>query len=301
MKKLLILLFIFISINLYALDGTYDWSMPAKRIYPGILLTSLALENPYVNVYCVRIDLKCGFKFYTTPALTEDEKYEPNNRETWKETTRDFMRNFQTKKRLMLVAINGDFFRPWPPKNAHDPAWLESMAVSEGKLVSPGDGHPCFLWKKDGSVSLEPCGENYDISNVVCAVGGSHIILSEGKYTFGENSPYPRTIVGLSKDKSYVYWMVVDGRRHRSVGMTHEECANMIKYFGAYEAMNFDGGGSVTMCYWDKFSNDYDKCKLVNEPNQGDYRKDTQENEDAKFKVGERKVANNLGVYIDLK
>ncbi|MBQ7256997.1 MAG: phosphodiester glycosidase family protein [Abditibacteriota bacterium] len=303
MKKILItLILIIVAINLfaYSLEGKYDWTKPTKRIYPGIDLASVALEDPFVNVYCVKIDLKQGFKFYTTPPLTEEENFKIDERETWKETTRTFMRNFQNSKRQMLVAINADFFRPWPPKNASDPAWLVGMAVSEGKLVSVGHGEPCFVWKKDGTVSLDICDENYDISNVMCAVAGNSFFLFDGTYRGGDAYRLPRTCLGVSLDHHYMYWMVVDGRRHRSEGMSMEDCAKAMLYFGAAHAINLDGGGSSTMCFWDRVSNDDDKCKLINEPNQGEYRKGTLKSEDAKFKVGERKVANNLGVYIDL-
>ena len=301
MKKLwFAVALLFLALGVFALEGSYDWTKPTKRIYPGIELASLALEDPFCNVYCVRIDLREGFKFYSTPPLTADEKFEIDKRETWKETTRDFMRNFQNNKRQMLVAINADFYRPWPPKNASDPAWLVGMAVSEGKLVSKGQGEPCFLWKKDGKVSLEFCDENRDISDIECAVAGSSFFLFDGTYRGGDAYRLPRTCLGVSLDHHYMYWMVVDGRRHRSEGMSMEDCAKAMLYFGAAHAINLDGGGSSTMCFWDRVSNDADKCKLINEPNQGDYRKGTLKNEDAKFKIGERKVGNNLGVYIDL-
>ena len=78
MKKILItLILLIVAINLfaYSLEGKYDWTKPTKRIYPGIDLAGLALEDPFVNVYCVRIDLTKGFKYYTTPPLTEEENF----------------------------------------------------------------------------------------------------------------------------------------------------------------------------------------------------------------------------------
>ena len=40
--------------------------------------------------------------------------------------------------------------------------------------------------------------------------------------------------------------MVVDGRGD-SIGATHEEMVWLMKEYGAYNAMHFDGGGSSTM------------------------------------------------------
>jgi exopolysaccharide biosynthesis protein len=41
--------------------------------------------------------------------------------------------------------------------------------------------------------------------------------------------------------------LTVDGRSTRSVGMTLVELAALMRRLGAWDAMNFDGGGSTTM------------------------------------------------------
>ena len=41
--------------------------------------------------------------------------------------------------------------------------------------------------------------------------------------------------------------VTVDGRSAKSVGVTLEELAALMKELGAAHAMNFDGGGSTTM------------------------------------------------------
>jgi exopolysaccharide biosynthesis protein len=41
--------------------------------------------------------------------------------------------------------------------------------------------------------------------------------------------------------------LVVDGRSQRSVGATLVELAALMRRLGAWNAMNFDGGGSTTM------------------------------------------------------
>jgi exopolysaccharide biosynthesis protein len=57
---------------------------------------------------------------------------------------------------------------------------------------------------------------------------------------------HPRTAIGWNKD--FIFLVVVDGRQGDiSVGMTFPElCAYLVK-LGCDEAMNFDGGGSVTL------------------------------------------------------
>jgi hypothetical protein len=100
-------------------------------------------------------------------------------------------------------------------------------------------------------------------------VGGWPVIVNDGKSvaeyadivegTFPRFSVtrHPRTAVGISKDGKTLYIMTVDGRRESDGGMSLVELAETMLGFGAYEAMNFDGGGSTTMIV---------KGKLMNHP-----------------------------------
>jgi exopolysaccharide biosynthesis protein len=57
----------------------------------------------------------------------------------------------------------------------------------------------------------------------------------------------PRTAAGLTQDAKTVILAVVDGRSSSSVGMTCTELAKLMTGFGAYNAVNLDGGGSTDM------------------------------------------------------
>ncbi len=61
------------------------------------------------------------------------------------------------------------------------------------------------------------------------------------------NSRNPRTAMGISQDKHTLFMAVIDGRSSASAGMYCTEEAALMKSLGAYEAVNFDGGGSSTM------------------------------------------------------
>ena len=90
-------------------------------------------------------------------------------------------------------------------------------------------------------------------------VGGWPRILRDGKNvaadaptvegTISRNAEmrHPRTAIGFSRDSSMLYLLTVDGRSQKSVGMTLVELADLMKRVGAWQAMNFDGGGSTTM------------------------------------------------------
>ena len=69
----------------------------------------------------------------------------------------------------------------------------------------------------------------------------------EGTISRNAEVRHPRTAVGFSRDSSTLYLLVVDGRSERSVGMTLVELAELMRQVGAWDAMNFDGGGSTTM------------------------------------------------------
>jgi exopolysaccharide biosynthesis protein len=53
--------------------------------------------------------------------------------------------------------------------------------------------------------------------------------------------------VGYSRDGSTLLLAAVDGRSAKSVGMTLVELAALMRRAGAWNALNFDGGGSTTM------------------------------------------------------
>jgi hypothetical protein len=90
-------------------------------------------------------------------------------------------------------------------------------------------------------------------------IGGWPRILQDGKDVAGDaatvegtisrnaETRHPRTAIGFSRDSSTLFLLVVDGRSQRSVGTTLIELAALMRQLGAWNAMNFDGGGSTTM------------------------------------------------------
>jgi hypothetical protein len=70
---------------------------------------------------------------------------------------------------------------------------------------------------------------------------------AEGTLSRNAEVRHPRTAVGFSRDSSTLFVLTVDGRSENSGGMTLVELANVMRELGAWQAMNFDGGGSTTM------------------------------------------------------
>jgi hypothetical protein len=77
----------------------------------------------------------------------------------------------------------------------------------------------------------------------------------EGTISRNAEVRHPRSAVGFSRDSSTLFLVTVDGRRAASVGMTLVELADVMSELGAWDALNFDGGGSTTMVVQDRIVN----------------------------------------------
>ena len=71
--------------------------------------------------------------------------------------------------------------------------------------------------------------------------------IVEGTISRNAEARHPRTAIGYSRDGATLFLLVVDGRSATSVGMTLVELAALMQRVGAWQALNFDGGGSTTM------------------------------------------------------
>jgi hypothetical protein len=69
----------------------------------------------------------------------------------------------------------------------------------------------------------------------------------EGTLSRNAEMPHPRTAVGFSRDSATLILLTVDGRSENSGGVTLVDLARLMRRLGAWQAMNFDGGGSTTM------------------------------------------------------
>lgn len=78
-----------------------------------------------------------------------------------------------------------------------------------------------------------------------------------------------RSAVAISKDKTQVHLVTVDGKQSNSPGMTLVEFANFLVSQGFDRAINLDGGGSTTMAYRNYGSNN---VVLANTPAYGSQR-----------------------------
>ena len=99
------------------------------------------------------------------------------------------------------------------------PAWLW------GRVEEAVSGGPRLL--TDGQMTTDGVAEGFD----PWIIGGTH----------------PRTAVGTSRDGRHLIIVTVDGRQAISKGVTLADLALILKRYGAWNAINLDGGGSTAM------------------------------------------------------
>ncbi|MDN4075517.1 phosphodiester glycosidase family protein [Fictibacillus terranigra] len=113
------------------------------------------------------------------------------------------------------------------------------------------------------------------------AIGGNPVLVKDGEVQDVDNSVVaPRTAVGYSADGKQMYLVTVDGRQTGSRGLTLYELGELMKEFGAHQALNLDGGGSTTMV---ARTPGEDQVDTVNSPSDG----------------FERAVPNGIGLFTE--
>ena len=265
-----------------AQSGSFDWASVSQfGPYAGIKRANVTTTTPRnININCLQIDtLTPGLRFFTTA--------QSGTLETMTQTTRQFITTSQTTATPLAVAINASPWAPFVPAewNVSRAANLQGLAVSNGGLVSPGDGSAALMVGPTGVASMGNPGAGTSISGIEMAASGFAFVLTNGVPSTGDTTIHPRTGIGLSQDSRYVYLMTMDGRQTASLGATTDEVGSYLQYFGSYTGINMDGGGSTTMAWWNPTTS---TSQLLNVPvGQGSFGSTNTE----------RHNGNNLGIY----
>lgn len=194
----------------------------------------------------------------------------------------------------LRVAVNANFYGTLPGGLAD----IVGLSVSDGTIVSgartfganPPD--PALMIRNDG-VAVVGRFSNTDAQqarNAVAGVGPSDsdavpgtLLVTQGQNTGSTarvepSSRNPRTATGVSQDGRTLLLMVIDGRQPGwSDGVTLAQLADLMIEFGAWDAVNLDGGGSSS------FIHDDGEQRRTNRPSDGQFRA----------------VANHIGVRIN--
>lgn len=194
--------------------------------------------------------------------------------------TRDMkITNFNTGNVLRIDTVNklhSEFVTitmldsNWGPKSIGNrfSKDIHEVLVIDGYVVDRRTGGEAFdipksknsfvLSSKSSNLLLFNPGERVNvelditpnIESIKFAIGSGSIVLKDGQITNTDvniSGNQPRTGVGVSQDQREVIMVTVDGRDVYFKGTTQETLGSLLKDLGAYNAVNFDGGGSTAM------------------------------------------------------
>jgi exopolysaccharide biosynthesis protein len=198
------------------------------------------------NALRIRLDVP-GVRVHHTPSNGDAPL------ETTGETTVDFL-----ERNGLSVAVNAHFYSPCC-KSEPEPKDLVGLAVAGGELVSPpgkasGAGSCILVVRRDRRAEVLDAPAPDDLQLVDVAVAGSDVLIHDGALVApddedeGFRAEHPRTAAGVSADGRVLYLLTIDGRQFGwSNGATLRETAAWLRFLGADDGLNLDGGGSTTM------------------------------------------------------
>jgi Phosphodiester glycosidase len=224
------------------------------------------------RAYVMRIDLRA-------PGVSVETTGQSGPLMTTSETISQFAARTNTR-----LAINANFFAPCCATTP-EPKTLIGLLVSHGQVVSPLTTDPT---QSEAVLAITRQGRAYiaeapqisaqDLKLIDTAVSGSAILLKNGQDLSAQSpnegdplDPNPRTLVGLSQQGRFLYFVVIDGRvAGYSTGTTNAQSAQLMKAIGADDAINLDGGGSTELVRADQLGVPF----IVNTPSGGAERLD---------------------------
>jgi exopolysaccharide biosynthesis protein len=236
---------------------------PWQPLYKGIDLaigtnTPDATINRLQVANCLKVDLHDpDVQLFVTPRITN---YLANARETPSASITTFVRRYGVQ-----VATCANFYNASngesDPMMEGIPCNVLGLLVSNGEVVSAADNNKVasllFTTNKVPSFQFNNQSPGTNTTGIFTAVTGYYPVLSNGvnvgawaSNTFQDLEVHtlnPRTIFGVSQDKRYFYMITIDGRQAHSEGALDIHSAIWAQAFGAWEAINMDGGGSAAM------------------------------------------------------
>ncbi|MBI5387971.1 MAG: phosphodiester glycosidase family protein [Verrucomicrobia bacterium] len=216
------------------------------------------------SVRCVRVDLSDpDVRVFPTPPAAG---YVAENRETASLSVSNFVRDFGVK-----VAINAGFYRAavggGDPSSEGVACEVYGLQICTGAVVSVPEFNPVelrtaallFTTNQQPILNLNMVAgsANTNLDGIFNAVTGYYPVLTNGTVVPSNvlvavypdatiHNRQPRTAFGISQDGRYLFLMTIDGRQSGySDGAYDEDIGNWMLLFGAWDAINMDGGGSA--------------------------------------------------------
>ncbi len=248
-------------------------STPWRPLFKGIehsagTNTADAVIQRLSVANCLRVDLQDP-DVQLLPSPPNTNNYVTNYYETYALSLSNFL-----KRHSLAVATVANFYdtdQGSSPTTEGIPATVFGLLVTTGMVVSTPDYGPdsnnrwvslLFTTNKTPILVLSNGPPGTNLTGIYNAVSGYYPVITNGIVPadgvlsaaypdFSVHGEQPRTVFGVSQDKRYLYMMTIDGRQSHSRGATSYEAGIWIQYFGAWDAVNMDGGGSAAMYYRD--------------------------------------------------
>ncbi len=254
-----------------------------KNLFEGIEYIREVRPDPIIiHVICINLQSP-GIQFLVTPGQ------QTNGYDLPARTTSQFLSEFK-----LQLAINGDFFDPWRDNliwdyypHVGDGVNARGLTASAGRVYTNGyspNAITAYISKDNRILFGEPIGEIYN------AISGNIMLIENGRrVAFDEENSYlsqrhPRTVLATDESGNTLILILIDGRQpNYSIGVTIAELIEIASEYGAHNALNLDGGGSVTLVIEDEDG----RAIVLNSPIH------------SRIPGLERPIANHLGVYAE--
>lgn len=188
------------------------------------------------HVHIVKVDLSCpSIRLVGTPRGAQA-------------TT---VRNFAFRNRLN-VAINASFFDPqFRPQGlviSDGIRWDNSRDSRQHSFLACTSDNRCRIDPPNHIAQVDPSWHTV-ISGWQNLRGGTFICARSASASCYSNARgiYPRSSVGLSRDRRWLYMVVAEGRLPGFEGLTLNQLARVYRSLDVRDAINLDGGGSTTL------------------------------------------------------
>lgn len=206
----------------------------SEQLTPDILYERY--ENPsYPLIYhIVKINLNNSIKILASPKIIY------NDYSVKGETTYDF-----ANRNNCIVAINTIPFANKLTKSIPVGIWYDDKTL----ISEPISKYSCISINSN-RVQIYTSQDKADYQNSQLTIGGFFTILKDGNL-YGDyiDNKDSRTAIGVSEDGQTLVILCVEGeKKSQSIGLSYKGCAEILLQHNAYNAIEFDGGSSTSLC-----------------------------------------------------
>jgi len=222
---------------------------PWRPVAEGIQYAAFAAGSPRSEVHALLVDLDRA-TLVVTPGGSGYGRVVGRS-------LLEFAREFDC-----AAAVNATPFYP-DSYRREGPRYLSGVLLVDGELLSPpAPRFVALALTREGQARVVAQSELADKTSFDLAVGGFFRLIEGGRVVARKSGREPMTAAGILEGGRRLVFIVVDGRRPGTAGMSEEEAARLLLRLGAVEALSFDGGGSSSMA----LRGEDGRLRLVNLP-----------------------------------